>query len=317
MDPGADEVRLALGIRAAVRRSRGDQHGAGPDPLAGGRRHVRHPVAQRLEARHGHGRQQLDAVPGRLLREAVGELGTGDALGEPGVVVEALGDPGLAAEGRSLDDEGAGVLPGGVDAGRQSRRAATDDDHVVVAVHRGAAEAELLRQLLVRGLRQEAAVREHDRRDDLLAVVHPLDDLRGLGVLLEVDVGERDALLGQEGLRPPAVGAPRRAVQDDLVVGHAMPSVSPVRAGSGAGAPSASVGRRPPARPRQRLLELRRQAQQQRLLAETGRRAACRSAGRRGPWCRGRLMAGCPVVLKTGRNDSQRDQVANVSRGSV
>jgi len=71
----------------------------------------------------GLGGEDLDAEPLGLLAQPVGELRAGDALGEPGEVVEPLGDAGLAADPGALDDQRAEALAGGVEGRRQPGRA--------------------------------------------------------------------------------------------------------------------------------------------------------------------------------------------------
>ena len=99
--------------------------------------------------------------------------------------------------------------------------------------HRGASQADLLGELLVRRLRQMRTVGEQERRDDPLAAVPFLDESDALLVAVDVVPIERHPLIGQELLRSTAVGAPAGAVELDL--GHAAtPSFgSSERSGSG------------------------------------------------------------------------------------
>jgi hypothetical protein len=73
-------------------------------------------------------------------------------------------------------------------------------------------EAQLVGELHVRRLQQVRAVGEDDRGDRPAAVLELLDEAEAFGVGVDVDPGERDALLLEEGLRATAVGAPRRPV---------------------------------------------------------------------------------------------------------
>ena len=106
------------------------------------------------DARHRHGLQHLDAVALGLLHEAIGELGAADPLREPGIVVEPLRDARLSAEPLRVDDQRLEVLPGRVDRRSSDRWALRHDNQVVDVLHRLPLQTELLRQLLVRGLRQ-------------------------------------------------------------------------------------------------------------------------------------------------------------------
>ena len=220
VDACADEVLFTFDARTAVGGAGGDQDRTSTDALAGGGDDLGYAPTERLEFGHRDGRQHLDLVAGRLLGESLGELGTLDAFGEPGVVVEALGDAGLAAKCRALDDERAQVLAGAVDGGGETGRPATNDDDVIGVGHRRSREADLLGELLVRRLHQMRTIGENDGRDDLLTVVEILHHLCGGGVDFEVDELEGHALLRQERLGASAVGAPAGAVDDDLIGGH-------------------------------------------------------------------------------------------------
>ena len=97
MDTGSDEVVLPRHVQTAVRRPGGDDHRMRRELLA--RRQRRHEVVPvDRDRRHRHRRQQLDAVAAGLGHEPVRQLGAGDALGEPGIVVDAVADARLAAE---------------------------------------------------------------------------------------------------------------------------------------------------------------------------------------------------------------------------
>jgi hypothetical protein len=137
--------------------------------------------------RRADGLEDLDAVALRLLGHAFGQFGAADAVGETGVVVEALGDAGLATRRGLLDDQHLGVLARAVDRRRQSRRSAADDDEVVLLLRGDAREPDSIGQLVVRRFGEERAVGKDDRRDDALAVVARFDLGGLLGELFEVD----------------------------------------------------------------------------------------------------------------------------------
>ena len=217
MDAGPDQILLAGRLGAPVRRPRRDEHGAGVVMLAGRGLHVELVVALVGDARDRHGLQRLDPVPLGLPHDAIGEVGAADAVGEPGVVVEPFGDARLPAEPLGIDDQGFEVLARRVDAGRETRGTATHDDEVVDVLHRAALQAELVRQFLVRGLGEVRTVGEDDRRDRVGAVVPFLHDARRVGIAVHVVPLVGDALVGEELLGPPAVGAPTRPVDRDRV----------------------------------------------------------------------------------------------------
>src|SRR6187200_1597485 len=88
------------------------------------------------------------------------------------------------------------------------------------------------------------AVGEHDRRDDVVAVVPLLDGPRAVGVDLDVVPLERDALVAEEPLGTTAVGTPARAIAR----GSRRPSSTPFRPGTYEGShlvPHASSGGAP------------------------------------------------------------------------
>src|SRR5437867_11718374 len=94
-------------------------------------RHDLQVLAVRRDALDANGREKLDFIPPGLGDEAVGQLSSADALGETGVVVDALGDPGVSAERAFLDHEAVDALASGVDGGGEAGGSAADDDQVV------------------------------------------------------------------------------------------------------------------------------------------------------------------------------------------
>jgi len=143
-----------------------------------------------------YGLQELHPVALGLLHEPVGQLGSADPVREPRVVVQPLGDARLPAEPLRVDHERLEVLPRRVDRGREPGRATAHDHQVVHVHHRGACQADLLGELLVRRLRQMRTVGEQERRDDPLAAVPLLDEPDPLLVAVDVVPVERDALIG-------------------------------------------------------------------------------------------------------------------------
>jgi hypothetical protein len=70
-------------------------------------------------------------------------------------------------------------------------------------------------ELLVRRLGEMGVVVEDDDRDPLDTAISLEDDVGCFGGLLSVDILERKTVLGEVGLRPPAVSAPVGAVHRD------------------------------------------------------------------------------------------------------
>ena len=118
MDAGPDEVVLTWHPEPPVRRAQGQQDGGRTvlAPVAGAHAAV---VAVDVQGGDGLGGEDLDAEPLGLPAQPVGEVRTGDALGEAGEVVEPLGDAGLTADPGALDHQGAQALAGGVEGGCQ------------------------------------------------------------------------------------------------------------------------------------------------------------------------------------------------------
>ena len=83
------------------------------------------------------------------------------------------------------------------------------------AVRRARGQDRRARDLRERRVRRGGPVGEHDRRDGLVAAVERLDERRGVGVLLDVDLGVADARGVQLRLEPAAVAAPGRGVHRD------------------------------------------------------------------------------------------------------
>src|SRR5690606_26461833 len=75
---------------------------------------------------------EIGAETPRLIGDALGELRSRDALGEPWVVLDfvRLGD--LPTDHALLQDDGRQLGATGVDAGSKSGRAGSDDDDIVI-----------------------------------------------------------------------------------------------------------------------------------------------------------------------------------------
>ena len=98
MHPGADEIIFARDVEPPVSGARCQQHGWGTVLLArlGDHRADAAIVAVRVwrlagvYGGHSLRDEQLDTEAFRLLPHLVGQVGTGDALGKAGVVVDSL-----------------------------------------------------------------------------------------------------------------------------------------------------------------------------------------------------------------------------------
>src|SRR5690606_28312337 len=128
---------------------------------------------------------------------------------EPGRTARWVGTAGTAAEARA--EWG---------SGRRTAEAGSPPHAIAPVVRRLRSGAELGLDLGDGRVRQCRAVGEDERGDGLVAAVGLLDDLRGVRVLLDVDLGEVDALALELALEPVAVATPRGGVQDERCVGH-------------------------------------------------------------------------------------------------
>jgi hypothetical protein len=158
----------------------------------------------------------------------VGQVGAGDPVGEPGVVLDFAADPGLAAEGAGIHDNSVDAFPGGVDSGRQPGRSAADDNQVVGASIRREGKADAACQRFVARVHLMSPVRVDHRWDDLPAALQLLEPPESFGVLINVDTGVADPVGSEELLHSLAVRAPRGPVhgEDRLVWGGHRPGSS-------------------------------------------------------------------------------------------
>ena len=176
-------------------------------------------LGARVDGCDGLGHKDLHAEALGLLAHLVGQVRAGDALGEAGVVVDALGGSGLAADTTALDDQGVHALAGGVDGGGQSGGSGADDDEIVVGTAGPGVDVQTGGQLGVAGLSQDGtAVVEYDGGDDLTATVELSDGNLGRRLLFDVHPTVGNAVFGKELLGASAIGAPQCAVDGDVGV---------------------------------------------------------------------------------------------------
>jgi len=224
VDPRTDQLGLSGDTEPPVGGAGGHQHRVGADALTAGE--AEHGVvAVGVEAFDGHGRQHLDSVPARLGHEPLRQLRTPDALGEARVVVHALRHARLATQGTAVDHQGADPLPRGVDGGGEARRTSAHDGQVVGGAVRLQLESQPRGQLGVGGLEEMVALLEDDGGDRPAPLLQLLDEAQALRIIVDVDPPEGDAVLGEEPLRPLAVGAPRSPVDGDP--GHPQLPLNP------------------------------------------------------------------------------------------
>src|SRR5512141_243834 len=155
--------REALEFRdaqAAVGRSGSDEH-ALRDDLRPVRQHhdaIRPPGLE--PARLAREDVLRPEEPGLLVR-TLGQLGAADAARETEVVPDHRTGAGLPAYRFTLDDDGAQSLRGCIHGGRETRRAATDDDEIAGRFF-DVGGAERVHDLGVRGIREDVPVEEDD-----------------------------------------------------------------------------------------------------------------------------------------------------------
>jgi hypothetical protein len=144
---------LAQHAEPPVRGPGGDQRGTSAVAVARrGRREDL--IALVAELLHAHSREQLDAVPACLGLHARRELRPADSVREPRVVVDPLRHTRLPSERAPLDDERVHALAGRVDRCGEPGGPSAQDQEVVPFAVGSTPQPELLRQLLVRGLRE-------------------------------------------------------------------------------------------------------------------------------------------------------------------
>jgi hypothetical protein len=181
---------------------------------AGGQR--RHQVlAVAVDGADRHRRQQFYPVPSGLGDEPLRQLGPGNAIGEAGIVVDAVADACLPAKGAGFHHDGVDALPGGIDPGGQAGRATPGDDQVIGGSLCLKTEAETARQRLVAGVHVVVVVVIHHRWYDLAAALKLLEALDGLRVLIDIDVGVGDPVSGQKPFYAFAMWAPGGAVDGE------------------------------------------------------------------------------------------------------
>src|SRR6185312_14341510 len=229
---GAEEVVFTLDPEAPVRRTKGEEHCPGPVfATIGG---VHDPVLS-VDRDTGDllGREDLDPEALCLCPKAVREVGAGYAFRESGEVVEALRDTGLAADAAAFNNQRLDALARRVERRGQAGRTAANNDEVVELALRRGLKPEFCCQLGVRRFHEVAAVAEHDRRDDVLAIVDALNEGESFGIAVHIDELVSDALFAKELLAALAVAAPVGAVEHNVGLGHGR---SPRRKGRAFGA---------------------------------------------------------------------------------
>jgi hypothetical protein len=148
------------------------------------------------------------AIPLRLPHHAIGKLGARHALGETGVVIDAITDGGLAAEGARIDDDRVDALTGGVDGCRQPGGSAPHDHQVVGEPRRFQGEPDAARQHFVSGVHLMRAVAMDNRRNDLCAVLQLLEMFDRTRSFVNVDVLVWNPMRRKELLHALAVRTP-------------------------------------------------------------------------------------------------------------
>ena len=138
-------------------------------------------------------------------------------VGKPEVVLDPRARSRLTAGGVRLDHEHVEPLRRPVDCRRQAGRAGADDHHVAhVRLIDGVVEAEALGDPAVARVAQHGIAAADEDRDVGLGHVEAIEHLLGVGVAIEIDVGERVAVAREEFLHPQRAGAVRRAEHDNV-----------------------------------------------------------------------------------------------------
>ena len=199
--------------QAAIARAGGDEHGPRAVLLAR-RRADAQVLVVAPQVLHARCLQDFDAELLRLPGQPLGKFLAGNTFVEAGVILHVLRVADVPPGRAALEDQRLDAFTSRVDRGRQACRSAADDDQVVEVVLSRGDQAQLLSQRLIARLGQGRAVGKDDRGHAAIAVVDP--HYFGLcgRVLVDIDIVIRHAVFAEKLLAAPAVGAPRRPVDD-------------------------------------------------------------------------------------------------------
>ena len=130
---------------------------------------------------------------------AIGELATRDAGRKAQVVLDPRARAGLSAGRPPLEHQHVESFRGSIDRGGKARRAGAHDDEIadVDAIDR-VVEPEAVGDLLIRGIFQDQLATADQHGDVCRADVEAIEQHLRIGIAIEIDVGERMAVAGQE-----------------------------------------------------------------------------------------------------------------------
>ena len=151
-----------------------------------------------------------NSAPNRTawLERGLGQVVAGDAVGKPGIVLDARAGTGLAAGRVELDDDGVETLGRGVDRGGEAGRPGADD-HDVVQIFVGAGvQTDALGQLCAREVVGGCVVVAGRPLADRAVGIHEDGQAKAVGnpgaeraherIMIEIDPSERDPVATEE-----------------------------------------------------------------------------------------------------------------------
>ena len=159
-DTGAVQGLQRGNIQAAVGRSGGEDHRSRADVPPVLDRH-REPVPRAGKGDRTMHEYEARPERRRLLVGLLGKPTAADALGEAQVVADQRARPRLSTDAALVHHENAQPLGGAIDGRRQARRPRADDYHVECVFLQPSRSPCRLRDLGVRGIVHDPAVRKH------------------------------------------------------------------------------------------------------------------------------------------------------------
>ena len=175
----------------------------------------RHPELVRRASKGDRPVQEHEARPEgrRLLVGLLGKPAAADALGEAQVVTDQRARPGLSTDAALIQDEDAQPLRGAIDGRRQARRPCADDDHVVGVLPQSSRGPRCPRDLRIRRVVQDTAVREHHQGELLRFGPCAAEQLTPLVRIRQAEGVRNRALLEH---LSQLVGSTRPGLADDM-----------------------------------------------------------------------------------------------------
>ena len=146
------------------------------------------------------------------MRHAFGEFGSTDSVGKSWIVIESFGDSRLPSGSGLFHDDDAVVLASGVNSGRESSWATSNDDDVVLVAHGFTSETNLFRKFIIGWFGEKRTIAEHDGWNDALAAISLFDLKNRIRMSFEINPRIGHSMRAQELFGSSTIGTPRCAV---------------------------------------------------------------------------------------------------------